>query len=337
MRTIRRGVGLCIVSMGLAITARSCDDALAQPQPQPPQAQAPAQPTAMPPVPPSPAPVSGDVALGRAIAQQGVPDKGIAACASCHGQNGEGNAQAAFPRLAAQWAPYLQAQLVAYADGRRPNPVMTPIAKQLDDTQRAATAAYYASIDAPSRARSVPASAPGTTSDPGAGQSRRSRPGAAAAGRGDLATTLEQRGDNARRLQSCSNCHGPEGIGESPAYPYLAGQHEAYLVAALNGWRDGSRDSDPSGQMQWIGKQLKDDEIAALARRYAVRPAPDRARSAPKELIAETKDAPTKAGAARGPAATGVEQGTGTGGGSQSNVGGGGGSGGSGKQGSTTR
>jgi len=49
---------------------------------------------------------------GKAIFENGVPDKKIPACASCHGKEGQGNAT--FPRLANQHADYLVKQLVVF-------------------------------------------------------------------------------------------------------------------------------------------------------------------------------------------------------------------------------
>jgi cytochrome c553 len=57
----------------------------------------------------------GDRALideGRAIFAFGLPDKGVAACSSCHGQHGEGAGQ--FPRLAGQHEDYIVKQLLVF-------------------------------------------------------------------------------------------------------------------------------------------------------------------------------------------------------------------------------
>lgn len=41
----------------------------------------------------------------------------------------------------------------------------------------------------------------------------------------------------------CMSCHGAEGISAVPSYPNLAGQKEAYLVKALNEYKDGQRNN----------------------------------------------------------------------------------------------
>jgi len=72
--------------------------------------------------PPPPLPVSDADApllqLGRRIAHEGLPDRNIAACAGCHGPK-EGPVHSLFPRLAAQHAEYIAAQLRLWKQGMR--------------------------------------------------------------------------------------------------------------------------------------------------------------------------------------------------------------------------
>jgi len=73
-----------------------------------------------------------------------------------------------------------------------------------------------------------------------------------------------------QKIQNCSGCHGIEGwrtaFPEVYHVPKIAGQHEAYLVRALQGYRSGER-SHPS--MRAIAGSLSDQEIADLAAYYA--------------------------------------------------------------------
>ena len=69
-------------------------------------------------------------------------------CAGCHGMAGEGRPEAGYPRLRGQPSAYLERQLEAYADGRRPNAIMTPIAQRLTAQERAALAAHFANAAA---------------------------------------------------------------------------------------------------------------------------------------------------------------------------------------------
>ena len=59
-------------------------------------------------------------------------------CAPCHGPTGQGQQAAGIPRLAGMSAKYLEAQLHGYRDGRRSDPVMEPVANQLDAADIAA-------------------------------------------------------------------------------------------------------------------------------------------------------------------------------------------------------
>jgi len=235
----------------------------------------------------------GDVKAGEQLAKQG--KSGVAPCSSCHGAQGEGNAAGGFPRISGMPAAYLQRQLAAYSDGSRKNEVMAPIAKQLSESERASAAAYFAGLSG----------GPGGTVQ-GSGKS---------AARG---STLANVGDPKLGVQGCVNCHGPGGAGEPPSYPPLAGQHASYLLAQLKAWRDGSRNTDPSGQMPAIAKRLNDADAKALSDYFAVQPwAPVSTREKPAQKAHESefvKSGPTQTKPTQG---VGTEQGGPTSGGAQ--------------------
>jgi len=87
---------------------------------------------------------------------------------------------------------------------------------------------------------------------------------------------------SARGTIACATCHGADGIGLAGAnFIRLAGQPEAYLAKQLRDFRDGTRDS---AVMKSIAAALSDAEIGAVARYYAVQPAP----AAPAGKPAET-------------------------------------------------
>ena len=98
----------------------------------------------------SPAEVSA--ARGHLIAVGGGPGGAGAACFSCHGLEGQGDAGGAFPRLAGMDAIYFARQMNDYASGARPNPAMSPIAQQLTPADRQSVALYYAELASPERA-----------------------------------------------------------------------------------------------------------------------------------------------------------------------------------------
>ena len=79
---------------------------------------------------------AGDAAAGKAKA---------AACGACHGMNGV-SSNDIWPNLAGQKAGYLVAQMKAFRDGQRKNPMMSPMAAPLSDTDIDNLAAYYSSL-----------------------------------------------------------------------------------------------------------------------------------------------------------------------------------------------
>ncbi|WP_198045887.1 c-type cytochrome [Novosphingobium aquimarinum] len=104
------------------------------------------------------------LALGRTLERQGVPERKVAACSSCHGV--EGASPLGFPRLAGQNPEYLRQQLHLFQTGRRGstegyNP-MNAEAHNLTDTQIDAISVFYASQPAgpgPAPKGAAPASA----------------------------------------------------------------------------------------------------------------------------------------------------------------------------------
>jgi len=177
---------------------------------------------------------TGDAKRGKAVA---------AACQACHGANGEGIPASGFPRLAGQTAVYLDKQLADYAAGSRTNAVMMPFAKSLNDQQRADVAAYYASMK-------PPGSADAAANDP------------KLLARGRL---LSGTGDEAKHLQACGNCHGPDASGVAWSAPYLAGQSSKYLADALGAWKSGARKNDEGMLMATVAMYLDDADIAAVS------------------------------------------------------------------------
>src|SRR5438128_5095670 len=74
----------------------------------------------------------------------------------------------------------------------------------------------------------------------------------------------------AQRTQMCTGCHGIPGwrtaFPEVYNVPKLGGQHEAYIVKALQAYKSGER-THPS--MRAIAASLSDKEMADLAAYYA--------------------------------------------------------------------
>ncbi|MDE2578544.1 MAG: c-type cytochrome [Hyphomicrobiales bacterium] len=101
-----------------------------------------------PAAPVEPKPEEKVVAEGKKIALQGLWDKDLPQCVSCHGAGGVG-VGVNFPKLAGQSAQYIANQLDAWKTGKRTNDplhLMTGVASKLDDSQIAAVAAYFESL-----------------------------------------------------------------------------------------------------------------------------------------------------------------------------------------------
>jgi len=77
-------------------------------------------------------------------AQAGKVKAKAAACAGCHGANGEGKAPN--PALAGKAEDQLVQAMQDYKSGKRSNPVMKTFAGPLTDQDMANLAAYYASL-----------------------------------------------------------------------------------------------------------------------------------------------------------------------------------------------
>ena len=190
-----------------------------------------AQTTAAPPAPLTPIALAGDAERGAVLAQT---------CTGCHGIPGYFNAQPAYnvPKLGGQNADYLEVALQGYRRGSRAHETMQAQASTLSDQDIADVAAYFASFEGeaePARTRASPATIE--------------------AGRAKAAT--------------CVACHGPEGIAAATQWPNLAGQHETYLLEALEQYKDGGR---VDLVMNPLIEPLDDDALEELAAFFASQP-----------------------------------------------------------------
>ncbi len=184
-------------------------------------------------------------ATGRVTAMSGGAGGASNACFACHGLDGEGDG-VSVPRLAGLDAGYLQKQMEDYASGIRPDPVMTAVAKALDDNARRSVVAYYAGL-APRRSNASASAIP--------------------------APAIWREGDPARGLTACASCHGAGGEGVGRGQPVLAGQPAAYTREQMDRWRAGKRRNDPRAAMTDIARKLTSEEIGALAAWLEQRPA----------------------------------------------------------------
>jgi cytochrome c553 len=182
-----------------------------------------------------------DFDAGRAVVVGG-EDASVTPCFMCHGLDGVGDSAGAFPRLTGQAAFYTYQQLIDYASEARPNDVMTPIAREMTESQMANVAFYYSVLDAPYARR--PAALPKVL----------------ARGR-----KIAEEGLPEADLQACNLCHGKDGAGDPPLFPYLAGQYAPYTELQMQLFKRGVRSNDPLGVMRDIAERLSDDDIRAVA------------------------------------------------------------------------
>lgn len=161
------------------------------------------------------------------------------ACASCHGDLGQGKANV--PRLAGLPADYIVKQMNDFAQGRRLNESMRIVVASLSDEEKRQLGEYYAGLRVPSNAK------------PELG--------------GDLARgeALALHGDWSRNVPACFSCHGPSGFGVSPEFPALAAQHAAYTASQLAAWVGGQRHNSALDLMGRISRELSDNDRRAVA------------------------------------------------------------------------
>jgi cytochrome c553 len=85
------------------------------------------------------------IAAGKKIYEEGIPERSVRACSSCHGANAEG--AAAFPRLAGQHAGYVLRQLTVFGTRLRPHGIlMKNETANMSAAQMRAVAEYVQSL-----------------------------------------------------------------------------------------------------------------------------------------------------------------------------------------------
>jgi cytochrome c553 len=86
------------------------------------------------------------IRLGERIWRGGLADKGVPACAACHGPTGAG-IPAQYPRLGGQHAEYTESQMLGFRSGSRANNAqMMTIASKLNDLEIKAVSDYIAGL-----------------------------------------------------------------------------------------------------------------------------------------------------------------------------------------------
>jgi cytochrome c553 len=151
-------------------------------------------------------------------------------CLGCHGIDGYKNAYPMYsvPKLEGQNPEYLVQALHGYRDGDRSHLTMHSQASELSDQDMLDIAAYFAG-----------------------------KP---------LTPTGKAAGSVPKEASLCVSCHGQDGVAIASLYPSLAGQHEDYLVRALDEYRHGGRKNPV---MSGFAAALKDEDIRVIARYFS--------------------------------------------------------------------
>ena len=162
-------------------------------------------------------------------------------CTACHGPEGN-SISPMWPNIAGQNAKYLVAQLKAFKEGTRSDPLMTSQAALLSEQDMNNLAVYFESLPAAAQAVADPSKL-------------------------ERARALYRGGNPEVGTAACIACHGPTGRGNpGAAYPSLKGQHAAYTAKQLQDYAAGSRRSnDPAHIMRKIAERLSFDDIQAVA------------------------------------------------------------------------
>jgi cytochrome c553 len=167
-----------------------------------------------------------------AIAQDAAAGKEKAViCGACHGVDGN-SAIPQYPILAGQSARYIYLQLKDFKEGRRKDPLMSPMAANLSRKDMVDIAAYYA------------AQKP---------TNQNSRGDASKGGRG------KQVADAAL----CTMCHLGGFSGQNEV-PRTAGQHYEYVLKQLKDFKTKTRSND-AGNMTAVVRTIPDEDLEALA------------------------------------------------------------------------
>ncbi len=177
----------------------------------------------------------------------------LAACAQCHGEHGQGlEDKPGIPHLAGKPAGYLYQQLQSFRSGRRDNPAMQYVVRQLSPEYLKQIALHYASQPLVYE----PEVPEGITKE----QLERGK-------------QLVHHGDG-HSVPSCQRCHGERLTGVKPMIPGIVGQSYKYLLAQFKHWRHDDRSSSGTHCMWVVANRMTDADIKAVSAWLASQPLP---------------------------------------------------------------
>lgn len=191
---------------------------------------------------------AGDPEAGKALA---------GTCVACHGEGGN-SVVPTFPKIAGLGERYLLKQLQdikagnSGVEGARPVPQMMGVLDGMSDQDLVDLSSYFAS-----QPMQITGAKPVQV---------RLFTGEQVDGL-ELGARIYRGGNMETGVPSCSGCHSPRGLGNSPAgYPRVGGQYAEYIEAQLRAFRAGERVNDGDGMpMRHAAKNMSDAEITAVA------------------------------------------------------------------------
>jgi|SRR5579872_1717952 len=164
-------------------------------------------------------------------------------CKTCHGLQGQGYlGYFPMPRLAGQQPEYIEAQLRAFVERRRSNPIMRNVAHVLSPAMISSLADHFHHLNPPPF-------------------------GGAPKGAVTLGRRIYDEGLPESNVPACSACHGADGRGQNEI-PRLAGQLYPYMVSQLTGWskeRGQGTAVDTSAIMAPTAHNLTRSQVEAVA------------------------------------------------------------------------
>lgn len=152
-------------------------------------------------------------------------------CAACHGPDGN-SASGAFPILAGQSSRYIYLQLKDFKEGRRKDPMMTPMVANLSKQDLRDLADFYAS--------------------------QKQKPNGFKA-----EAERVSKGKATSDAALCPMCHLGGFSGQNEV-PRVAGQHQEYIYKQLIDFKNKNRTND-AGNMTAVLRTLSDDDLMNLS------------------------------------------------------------------------
>ncbi|OKY25117.1 MULTISPECIES: c-type cytochrome [Thalassotalea] len=181
-----------------------------------------------------------NASAGKALYEHGDAERGITACITCHGK--DGNSKVLInPNLSNQHPEYIEKQLKNFKDNARHNASMNQVTANLSTEDIANLGAYFADTAAVGEVK-------------------------ASTGKVAVKSFVGDAKLGKEKSATCIACHNADGNSTNAMYPSIAGQGEAYLYKQLKEFKSGVRDNAIMAGM--VGA-LSEEDMQNVAAYYA--------------------------------------------------------------------